>query len=412
MESALLSANRTESLNTGRSQNRLVQAIGGGLVFLISFFAYFKTVAPTTSFWDCGEFIASAKMLGVIHPPGAPLYLLFGRLAIMLPIFKDIGLRVNMFSVLVSAATVFLTYLIIAQLIRRWRGESKNREDWLIIYGSAVFGALAFAFTDSQWFNAVEAEVYALSIFFTALVIWLALVWEERSERSGSMLIIFFIFYMFGLATGVHLLNILTFPFVMLIAFFHHNRTVRNLLALLFIQVVVPVGLYVLIYNYNPRPVNTGIQQYQMSAKLLLVLFIGIWTALTVTYFVKHDRTVFAAVCILSAIGLVILFPLVYYSGIFHKPMMQGDFLAWQAKAWNFMKIFGAIWIVVTLTIMAFIDQKAFLAWWIIPLLGIIGYSTYLVIYIRAGMNPPINENNPSTLQGMMDYLARKQYGQ
>ncbi|MBN2102984.1 DUF2723 domain-containing protein [bacterium] len=327
------------------SLNRRIQYIFGGLVFIISFLVYYSTVAPTTSFWDCGEFIASSYILGVIHPPGAPLYLLIGRIMTMLPFFEDIGLRVNMFTVFISAATVFLTFLIIVQLIRRWRGEARTWEDLWIMYGSALFGALAFAFTDSHWFNAVEAEVYGFSIFFTALVIWLALLWGERSEKTGSMLLIFFIFYLFGLAAGVHLLNILAFPFVLLIAYFHHNQSVRNLLMLIIIQGIVPITLYILIYQYDPEKMGVNMLEHQ-------------------------------------------------------------------AQAWNFLKWFGGIWVVITLMYMYYKDRKAFAAWWVLPVLVIVGYSTYLMIYVRAGMNPPINENNPSTFQAMMDYLGRKQYGQ
>ena len=217
---------------TKNLDNRRLQWLLGGLVFVISFAVYLRTLAPTTSFWDCGEFIACSRILGVMHPPGAPLYLLIGRILTLIPFVKDIGLRVNLFSAFISATTVVFTFLVIVQLIRRWRGEARGWEDRLIVYGSAVFGALAFAFTDSFWFNAVEAEVYALSMFFMAAVVWLALYWGERSEKAGSMLLIFLIFYLFGLAAGVHLLNVLAFPFVLLIAFFHHNRSVRRLRSL------------------------------------------------------------------------------------------------------------------------------------------------------------------------------------
>lgn len=325
--------------------NWRMSAIGGGFVFLISFIVYFRSVAVTTSFWDCGEFIACSRILGVMHPPGAPLYLLIGRVLTMLPFFKDMGLRVNMFSVLVSAATVLLTYLIIVQLIQRWRGEAKSWEDRLIIYLSGVFGAMAFAFTDSFWFNAVEAEVYAFSMLFTALVIWLALYWEERSEKAGSILLIFFVFYMFGLATGVHLLNILAFPFVLLIAYFHDNQTVKRLLLLIFIQAAVPFFLYVTFFQFNP----TSKSFEQM--------------------------------------------------------------LAHQQKAWNFMLWFGVIWVGVSLVYVYFKDRSVFLVWWVIPALVVLGYSLYIAIYIRAGLKPPINENDPSTFKAMMDYFGRKQYG-
>lgn len=326
--------------------NRRIQTIVGGLIFFIALIVYSVTVAPTTSFWDCGEFIACSYRLGVMHPPGAPLYLLIGRIMTMLPFFGDIGLRVNMFSVFISAATVLLTFLIIVQLIRRWRGEAKTWEDQVILYAGGALGALALAFTDGFWFNAVEAEVYAFSMFFTALVVWLALYWGERSERSGSLLLIFFIFYLFGLAAGVHLLNILAFPFVLLVAFFHENSTVRRLLLLLFVQVSVPILLYVTFYQFNP-------------------------SALSYQQFVTH-----------------------------------------QSNAWKFLQWFGTFWVIGTLIYIYFKDRTVFKVWWILPILVVLGYSTYLAIYVRAGLSPPINMNDPSSLEAMKDYLGRKQYGE
>jgi len=326
--------------------NRLWLWILGSGVFIISLIVYLKSVAPTTSFWDCGEFIACSFELSVMHPPGAPLYLLIGRILTMIPIVGDLGLRINLFSTLVSAATVLLTFLIIEQLIRRWRGVAKNLEDRMIIYVSAAFGALAFAFTDSFWFNAVEAEVYAFSMLFTALVVWLALLWGEHSKRESGLLIIFFIFYLFGLAIGVHLLNILTFPFVLLIAYFHDNVQVRRLLMLITLQAVVPLLLYVLFFQFDPTKMD-----YQQL------------------------RT--------------------------H-----------QATAQSFMKWFGLIWITLTMIYMYRKDKYVFKAWWVVPGLILLSYSVYLVIYLRAGLNPPINENDPSSWAGMQDYLARKQYGE
>jgi len=331
--------------STAHLMNRKTAWLGGIVVFIISFLVYVDTIAPTTSFWDCGEFIACSKILGVMHPPGAPLYMLIGRCLTMLPFVKDIGLRVNLFSAFVSAATVLLTFLIIVQLIQRWRGKAQNWEDRWIIYGGGILGALAFAFTDSFWFNAVEAEVYAFSMLFTALVVWLALLWGERSEKAGSLLLIYLIFYLFGLAVGVHLLNILAFPFVLLIAYFHHNQLVRRLLLLLFVQAAVPITLYVILFQFD----TAGMYYHQIVAH--------------------------------------------------------------QQKASAFLLRFGLIWTVATLIFIFIKDRRVFNAWWVIPILGVLAYAIYFVIYIRANLQPPINENNPSTLKAMMDYLARKQYG-
>jgi len=203
-------------------EHQKLNKIIGFAVLGISLFVYGKTVAPTTSYWDCGEFISCSYILGVPHPPGAPLHVLVGRVFTMIPdwLISDIGLRVNIISVLVSALSVMFAYLIIVRLIRGFKGIPETVDQKINIYTAGVIGALGFAFTDSQWFNAVEAEVYAVSIFFTAIVVWLILVWLEKAENPVSDKIIVLIAYLIGLATGVHLLNILAIPTLFLIVYF------------------------------------------------------------------------------------------------------------------------------------------------------------------------------------------------
>ena len=191
-----------------------------GLMFLVSFLVYFSTMAPSVSYWDCGEFIAVAYRLGVPHPPGSPLFLLLGRIISMFPLSPDIAFRVNIMSPIVSAFAVMFLYLIIVQVITHWKGKIVETTDALIVFGSGVIGSLTFAFTDSHWFNAVEAEVYAMSTFFTAIVVWLILKWSEKADNDGHERYILIIAYMIGLATGLHLLNLLTLPFVALIIYF------------------------------------------------------------------------------------------------------------------------------------------------------------------------------------------------
>lgn len=198
-----------------------INAFMAAAVFVISLFVYMSTVAPTTSFWDCGEFIACSFILGVPHPPGSPLYILVGRLFTMIPssVIGDVGLRVNIMSPLVSALTALLTYLIIVRLILIWKETPRTWMDKLGVYGAGVIGALAFAFSDSQWFNSVEAEVYAASMFFTALTVWLMLKWMDYADTSQSDRYILIIFYLMGLAIGVHLLNLLALPVLAMIMF-------------------------------------------------------------------------------------------------------------------------------------------------------------------------------------------------
>ena len=193
-------------------------------VLVLSFLVYYDTMAPSVSYWDCGEFIAVSYTLGVPHPPGSPLFLLLGRIASMLPISQDIAFRVNILSPLSSAFAVFFLYLIIVQVVNHWRGKIESKRDSLIAFGAGLVGSLTFAFTDSHWFNAVEAEVYSFSTFFTAIVVWLILLWSEKADNKGHERYILIIAYMIGLATGLHLLNLLTLPFVALVIYFRKYR--------------------------------------------------------------------------------------------------------------------------------------------------------------------------------------------
>ncbi len=199
---------------------RKINYILAGLSFLLSFIVYVITMAPTLSFWDCGEFIATSVIMGVPHPPGSPLFLIIGNIFSQIPFFSDIGARVNFISPIVSALAVLLLYLIITQLIQEWRGPVKSVSDAYIAYGSAFIASLTFALTDSHWFNAVEAEVYAMSTFFTAIIVWLILKWAQNDGKPGNIRYILLIAYMIGLAIGVHLLNLLALPFIALIIYY------------------------------------------------------------------------------------------------------------------------------------------------------------------------------------------------
>jgi len=193
-------------------------------VLIAALLTYFDTVAPTVSFWDTGEYIATAYTLGVPHPPGAPFYLLLARIFTMFPIGDDIAYRVNLLSAITSALTVMFTFLIIVKFIRQWHGELKSGLDKLMAYSGGVIGAMSFAWSDSFWFNAVEAEVYAVSVLFTALVVWLALHWLEHEDEGGASHYLLMIAYLMGLALGVHLLSLLALPVVALIIYFKKFR--------------------------------------------------------------------------------------------------------------------------------------------------------------------------------------------
>lgn len=190
--------------------------------FLVSLIIYSLTLAPTASFWDAGEFIAVAHGLQVNHPPGAPFYSLVGRLFSMFMPSSYVALSINFISALCSALTIMFLYLIIVRLVREWKGSPSEMlsMDKIGMYGGALVGALTFAVSDTFWFSAVEAEVYAMSMFFTAIVVWLALKWSENHDQPYNERWLVLIAYMFGIAIGVHLLNLLALFFVALIIYF------------------------------------------------------------------------------------------------------------------------------------------------------------------------------------------------
>ncbi len=321
---------------------KLVNRVMAGIAFLFSLIIYLRTIAETVSFWDCGEFITCSYILGIPHPPGAPFYLLIGRIFTMLPLATDIALRVNIISALTSALTVMLTYLIIVRLIKQWRGEPKNSEDLLILSASGLIGALAFAFTDTFWFNAVEAEVYAISMFFTSIIFWLILVWLEKADEKGSERFLLFIAYVVGLAIGVHLEMILVLPALCMIVYFKYlDKTQQKInFKNTFFFGLIAVGIFIAIYP--------GVVQWVPR----LAGALGLWFLLALT------------------LGLA----------------------------------YGVYWAISN-------SRKVLSLALISGLLIIVGYSTYSMIYIRSGLNPAIDENDPETIEQMVKYLNREQYG-
>jgi len=314
--------------------SKKLETLIAGILFLITFGIYFSTMAPTVSFWDTGEFIATSYILGIPHPPGSPLFLLIGKLFTLIPLSSDIAFRMNIFSPLISAGTISLLFLICNQFIDRLNSNDNMKyfKMW-----SSVIASLTFAFTHSHWFNAVETEVYALSSFMTALVVYLILIWSKNKEKEHSAMYLMGIVYVIGLATGVHLLNLLTIPFIGLIIYFStSNFSTKNLIITLGLSLLA----FIVIQNGIIKGFPTIIDKIGFEGLLLLI---GILSYLL-------------------------------YSSIKNKK-----------------------------TISSLIYTSLFLI--------IIGYSTYLAIFIRSGQNPNIDENNPETIEEATSYLNRDQYG-
>ncbi len=323
--------------------------IQGWLIFAVSLIIYVLTLEPTMSLWDCGEFIVSASKLEISHAPGAPLFVMLGRIFSLFSTghTEKAAMMINLISAISSAATVMLLFWISVWLMKK----TVNIKPALIWMASAT-GALSFAFSDSFWFSAVEAEVYALSSLFTALVLWAVTKWEREPETKYSNRWIVLIFFMTGLSIGVHLLNLLVIPTVALIIYIRrYPVTVKGtifvmtgsmLLILVIMNVYIP-GLFelagpleLLAVNTLGLPVNTGFYLYLvlLSAAFILALY----------FTQKKGKTLW------NTVVLCFLF----------------------------------------LTL---------------------GYTSYLSVFIRSEANPPVDQGNPETTFELINYLKRESYG-
>ena len=372
---------------------KLHRLVGAG-VFLVTLAMYVKTMAPTVSFWDCGEFIACSYMLGVPHPPGSPLYVLLGRLFTLVPI-DDVASRVIFMSALSSALAVGFTYLSTAAVARRALGGSSlqafdDERDFGVAAGAAI-AALCLAFSYTFWFNATEAEVYAYSLFFACCGLWTIVYWDGTQHGSGNDRWLFFIAYVFGLGGGLHMLCLLTIPTLLVLAWFA-DRQLRRL-----ILVMVGVGLtgltYLTLFAGDPP-----------SARLLALLAALAATALYGYAWSTH-RGLRDTVRVLAIGGLAVLVARGLFGTNHYIPVGIGssssasvDPVAAAAGLWILRHLFGE-------------DRRGFGLLIGTVFLFVLGYSTYVTLFIRSGLNPAIDMNDPETGQGFVKFLNREQYG-
>lgn len=237
---------------------KLINRITGAFVFVFASIVYILTVQPTMSFWDCGEFLACAYRLAIPHPPGAPFHILVGKIFTMLPFAEDVGLRMNYLSVFSSSLSVLLLYLVTVKVIKNWKGQFKSSFDYITVAVASAIGALSYAFCDSFWFNAMEAEVYGFGTFLITLCIYAMMVWWEKADEPGSDRYIIFTAFIVGLSLGIHLLVVqCVFIMGLLFYFRRYKYTPKSFLIAIGISMVSFFIVYPIIVKKMPSAISS-----------------------------------------------------------------------------------------------------------------------------------------------------------
>ena len=401
-------------------QFRLVDNIFGWVSFLIAAFVYCSTIEPTASFWDCPEFISTGYKLEIGHPPGAPFFMLTANLFSQFTSDPtQVAKMVNIMSALLSAATILFLFWSISHLVRRLLVK-----DWsdltlwklIAIEGSAMVGALIYTFSDTFWFSAVEGEVYAYSSAFTAVVFWLILKWEDHADEPHSDRWLVLIMYMTGLSIGVHLLNLLCLPAIVLVYYYRKFPQTQprkdlygSLIALGISIVILAAVLYgvvpgivqvggwfeLLFVNVLGCPFNTGEIVY-----IFLLIGITIWAIYETHRDVSAKKQNIAFLLSVAMLGIPF-----YGHG-------------WSSVIIGIV-VLAVLWFVLQYKVTAKGQQPKALVTARIKntsllcmLMLMIGYSSYALIVIRSSANPPMDQNSPEDIFTLGEYLGREQYGQ
>ena len=393
---------------------KTINNLMGWITFLIAATVYCMTIEPTASFWDCPEFITTGYKLEVGHPPGAPFFMLVANLFSQFASdASEVAKMVNYMSALMSAACILFLFWTITHLVRKLVVKDEGNigtAQTVAIMGSGLVGALAYTFSDTFWFSAVEGEVYAFSSLFTAIVFWLILKWEDVADQPHSDRWLVLIAYLTGLSIGVHLLNLLCLPAIVLVYYYKKvpNATAKgSLLALLGSAVLVAVVLYgivpgivkvggwfeLLFVNTLGMPFNTGVivyilvlasaliwgvyESYQNRDKLRMALSFVLTIALLGIPFYGHGASA-------VVIGLIVIALLWLYL----NPKTQASI----KEKWR-------------------VSARTLNTALLCTMLIVVGYSSYALIVIRSTANPPMDQNSPEDIFTLGEYLGREQYG-
>ena len=391
-------------------QFRLVDNILGWLAFLIAAFVYCSTIEPTASFWDCPEFITTGYKLEVGHPPGAPFFMLTANLFSQFASDpSQVARMVNTMSALLSATCILFLFWSITHLTRKlllkdWSEMSMSK--LIAIEASGMVGALIYTFSDTFWFSAVEGEVYAYSSAFTAVVFWLILKWEDHADEPHSDRWLVLITYMTGLSIGVHLLNLLCVPAIVLVYYYRKfpNANAKGSLIALFVSFVLVAAI---LYGVVPGIikvggwfelffVNTLGFQFNTGVIIYIILLVAtvIW-AIYESYTNKNELR--GNVSFVLSVGLL---GIPFYG------------FGWSAFVIGLVVLVALFYLLKlkkkgVAVVSARIKNTLLLS----MLMLMIGYSTYAVIVIRSTANPPMDQNSPEDIFTLGSYLSRDQYG-
>ncbi|MFZ4457222.1 MAG: DUF2723 domain-containing protein [Bacteroidales bacterium] len=386
---------------------KLVNNLLGWITFAVSAVVYVLTIEPTASFWDCPEFISSALKLEVGHPPGAPFFMLAGNFFTKFASDPtQVAKMVNTMSALLSALTIMFLFWSITHLAKKLLAKSDNTlttGQMIAVMGSGLVGAFAYTFSDTFWFSAVEGEVYAFSSFFTAVVFWLILKWENASDSAHANRFIVLIAYLTGLSIGVHLLNLLCIPAIVLVYYYKKNPDADlkgSLKALLLSFGLVALVMYGMIpglvkvagwfelffVNTLGMPFNTGLIIY-----LIAVTGSIAWGLYETTKGDNQKRIIISFLLSIALVGAPFLTD--GFAGVFFAILLLGG-LGWYLftnKNWSIAVINTALLCLMSI---------------------LIGYSSYALIIIRSAANTPMDQNSPEDIFTLGRYLSREQYGE
>lgn len=396
------------------SRYKRINNIAGWIIFLIAAAVYCCTIEPTASFWDCPEFILTGYKLEVGHPPGAPFFMLLANLFSQFASdTTQVAKMVNTMSALLSGAGILFLFWTITNLVRKLTVEDVDKitnGQIVTIIGSGAAGALAYTFSDTYWFSAVEGEVYAFSSLFTAVVFWLILKWEDVADESHSDRWLILIAYLTGLSIGVHLLNLLCLPAIVLVFYYKRssNPSVKgSLIALATSAALVAAVLYgivpgivkvggwteILFVNILGMPFNTGVIVY-----ILLLAAALIWSVYE-SYVQASDKRMRNSFLVAVAFMGIPFYGHGVTSVILGMIILAAIYIFLTPKVQSRIK---AEWRVTARTL-----NTAMLS----AMMIVIGYSCYALIVIRSTSNTPMDQNSPEDIFTLGEYLGREQYG-